>query len=114
MNKSSEMEKGKPHILDEIIEYLPKAIVCKTIIKKSTGNITAISMSAGEELAEKITRFDTYVQIIDGTAVLTINGKKIELKMGQGIIIPANASQIFSATNQFKMITTIIKCDYEE
>ena len=47
-------------------------------------------------------------------AELTINGEKIELKLGEGIIIPANASHHFTATQQFKMITTVIKSGYEE
>ncbi|HMS69359.1 MAG TPA: cupin domain-containing protein [Saprospiraceae bacterium] len=114
MDKKSEMDKGIPHIIVEIIEYVPNAVVCKTIIKKTTGNVTAISMASGEELGEKITRFDTYVQIIDGTAELTIDGKKMELKLGEGIIIPAHTTQVFNATQQFKMITTIIKSGYEE
>jgi hypothetical protein len=49
----TELEKAKVHIIVEIIEYLPNAVVSKTIIKKITGNITATSFDAGEELAEK-------------------------------------------------------------
>ena len=45
-------------------------------MKKTTGNITATSFDAGEELDEKITPFDTYIQIIDGVAELTINDEK--------------------------------------
>jgi hypothetical protein len=48
----SELEKGKVHIIVEIIEYIPNAVVSKTIIKKTTGNVTATSVDAGEELAE--------------------------------------------------------------
>ena len=114
MNKNTALEKSVPHIIVEIIEYLPDAVVYKTIIKKSTGDVTAVSMSTGEEMGEKITRFDTYVQIIDGTAELTINGKKIELKLGEGMIIPANASQVFNAKQQFKMITTVIKSGFDD
>lgn len=47
------MEKSKTHIIVEIIEYLAKSVVIKTIIKKSTGNISVMSFDAGEGLAEK-------------------------------------------------------------
>ncbi|MFY8090420.1 MAG: cupin domain-containing protein [Chitinophagaceae bacterium] len=114
MKTNLEVEKGKPHIIIEIIEYMPKAVVSRTIIKKTTGNITATSMTVGEELAEKISPFDTYVQIIDGAAKVTINGKEITLKLGEGIVIPANAKHSFNADEQFKMITTVIKSGYEE
>jgi hypothetical protein len=38
---SAELEKSKSHIIVEIIEYVPNSVVIKTIIKKSTGNISA-------------------------------------------------------------------------
>ncbi len=111
---TSEVEKAKSHIIVEIIEYVPNAVVSKTIIKKITGNITLTSFDAGEELAEKTSPFDTYTQIIDGAAEVTINDKKYNLKLGEGIIIPAHSKHYFNANEQFKMIATIIKSGYEE
>ena len=109
-----EMEKSKIHIIVEIIEYIPNAVVSKTIIKKTTGNITVSSFDAGEELAEKTSPFDTYIQIIDGIAEVIIDTKTYKLKLGEGIIIPANTSHCFNAYEQFKMISTIIKSGYED
>lgn len=110
---NAEMEKLKPQIIVEIIEYVPNAVLSKTIIKKTTGNVTVTAFDAGEELAEKTSPFDTFIQIIDGTAEITIDSKKYQLKLGEGIIIPANATHIFNANEQFKMIATIIKSGYE-
>lgn len=112
--EGSELEKGKAQIIVEIIEYLPNAVVSKTIIKRITGNITASSFDAGEELAEKTSPFDTFVQIIHGTAELIINNKKIKLNLGEGIIIPAHSSHMFNANEQFKMLSTVIKSGYED
>ena len=108
------MEKSIVHIIVEILEYIPNAVVCKTIIKKTTGNVTVTSIAAGEELAEKISPFDTYIQIIDGTAELTINSKVYLLRLGEGLIIPAHAKHHFTANVQFKMISTVIKSGYED
>ncbi|HCS19980.1 MAG TPA: cupin [Bacteroidetes bacterium] len=113
-SENGELAKGMAHIIVEIIEYMPNAVVSKTIIKKSTGNITVSSLDAGEELAEKLSPFDTYVQIIDGTAELTIDHKHFNLKLGDGLIIPAHAKHNFNAKEQFKMICTIIKSGYED
>ena len=109
-----ELKKASAHIIIEIIEYMPNAVVTKTIIKRSTGNITVTSFDAGEELAEKFSPFDTYIQIIDGTAELTIDKKLFKLKLGEGIIIPAHARHNFNANEQFKMISTVIKSGYED
>ena len=110
----TELEKSKIHIIVEIIEYVPNAVLSKTIIKKTTGNVTVTSLASGEELAEKTSPFDTYIQIIDGTAELIISDQKYQLNLGEGIVILANATHRFNAKEQFKMISTIIKSGYEE
>ena len=110
-----ELEKSKALIIVEIIEYMPNAVVSKTIIKKTTGNITVSSFDAGEELAEKLSPFDTFIQIIDGTAELTINDRQYNLKLGGGIVIPAHTRHHFKRQcTVSKMISTVIKNGYEK
>lgn len=114
INDSNELQKSTPHIIVEIIEYVPNSVLTKTIIKKTTGNITVTAVATGEELGEKTQPFDTFVQIIDGSAELVMEGKKYMLHLGEGLIIPAHASHCFTANEQFKMISTIIKSGYED
>ena len=111
---SPEIQISKPHIIVEIIEYIPDSIVSKTILKKTTGNITVSSFDTGEELAEKTLPFDTYIQIIAGNADLVIGEKRYQLKLGEGIIIPAHQKHCFYAKEQFKMISTTIKNSCED
>ena len=109
-----ELEKSNVHIIVEILEYAPRAVVTKTILKKTTGNVSVSSFDAGEELAEKISPFDIYIQIVDGTAMVGINDKSYNLRLGEGIIIPAHTLHRFNANEQFKMVSTIIKSGYED
>jgi quercetin dioxygenase-like cupin family protein len=88
-------------------------VVTKTIIKKTTGNVSAISFDTGEALTEKIIPFDKIVQIIDGSAEIVIDGIPNFLDTGQSIIIPAHTANIVKANERFKMISTIIKSGYE-
>lgn len=108
-----EMEKSVAHIIVEIIEYMANAVVIKTIIKKSTGNISIMSFDSGEGLTEKTSPFDTFAQIIEGKAEIVINNKSHQLLSGQGIIIPAHSANYIKANGRFKMISTIIKSGYE-
>jgi quercetin dioxygenase-like cupin family protein len=110
----TEFEKSKVYIIVEIIEYMPNAVVSKTIIRKTTGNVTVSSFDAGEELAEKTSPFDNYIQIIDGTAEVTIDTSHFKLRLGEGIVIPAHSPHHFNAAEQFKMISTVIKSGYED
>jgi quercetin dioxygenase-like cupin family protein len=111
--QNTEIEKSKTHILIEIIEYVPNSVVTKTIIRKTTGNISVVAIDTGETLAEKISPFDTYLQIIEGKAEVVIEEKSNMLLTGQAIIIPAHTSNIVKANERFKMISTIIKSGYE-
>jgi len=109
----SDIEKSKSHIIVEIIEYVPNSVVIKTIIKKSTGNISVMSFDSGEGLTEKISPFDTYAQIIEGKAEIVIDSVSNFLESGQGIIIPAHKPNHIKPAGRFKMILTIIKSGYE-
>ena len=110
---TTELEKSKVHIIVEIIEYMPNSVVSKTIIKKSTGNISIMSFDSGEGLTEKTSPFDTFAQIIEGNAEIIISGKSNFLQSGEGIIIPAHQPNIVKANGRFKMVQTIIKSGYE-
>lgn len=111
---NAELEKAKPHVVVEIIDYVPNAVVSKTILRKITGNVTALSFDQGEEQGEKIIPFDTFIQIIDGKAEITIENNKHELQLGTGIIIPAHKMHYINAFERFKMISTVIKNGYDE
>jgi hypothetical protein len=108
-----DVEKAKAHIIVEIIEYVPNSVVIKSIIKKTTGSISAVSFDTGEALVERKIPFDTFVQIIDGKAEIVIDGISNMLDIGESIIIPAHTSNTVKANVRFKMISTIIKSGYE-
>lgn len=108
-----EMEKSKAHIIVEIIEYMANSVVIKTIIKKSTGNISVMSFDSGEGLTEKTSPFDTFAQIIEGRAEIVIDKVSNVLESGQGIVIPAHIPNFIKPNGRFKMILTVIKSGYE-
>lgn len=114
MENTNEIEKEKAFITVEIIEYVPNSVVIKTVLKKTTGNISVISVDSGEGLTEKTTPFDTFVQIIDGKAEIVINKKPIMLQTGDSIVIPAHQPNLIKPNGRFKMISTVIKSGYEE
>jgi quercetin dioxygenase-like cupin family protein len=112
--KDQEFEKSKVFIIDEIIEYVPNSVVIKTILKKITGNISAVSFDSGEGFAEKTSPFDTFIQVIEGKAEVIINNSPHYLNIGQSIILPAHTKNRIKANERFKMISTVIKSGYED
>jgi quercetin dioxygenase-like cupin family protein len=108
-----EVEKSKSFITVEIIEYVANSVVIKTILKKSTGNISVMSVDSGAGLTEQSSPFDTFVQVIDGKAELVIKGVSQLLHTGQSIVIPAHAPNYIVPNGRFKMVLTVIKSGYE-
>lgn len=110
---SDHVESSVPQIIIELIEYVPNSVLSKTIMKKTTGNVTVVSFDSGEALTEKISPFDTFIQIIEGKAEIIIGKKSNSLDCGHGIVIPAHASHVVKANERFKMLQTVIKSGYE-
>jgi len=107
-------EQLKKHNIAALLDYVPNAVVCKTILKKVTGDITIFSVADGETVAEKLVPFDTYVHMIEGSARFMINNSRYDVEEGEGMIIPSHRKYRITAGTQFKMICTIIKSGYEE
>jgi quercetin dioxygenase-like cupin family protein len=84
-------------------------VVKKSILKKTTGSIHALSFEQGQGLNETTSDVDTYVQIIDGSAIVEISGKANTLNTGEGILIPANQPSHIKPNGRFKLILTIIE-----
>ncbi|MDD2197678.1 MAG: hypothetical protein PHE03_06355 [Bacteroidales bacterium] len=108
------IKKSKPYTLTEIIEYIPNSVVRKTIVSKKTGIISIVAVDTDESLSEKISPFDTFIYVIEGTAEVVISSESSKLQTGQGIIIPAHASNAIKGNGRFKMISIVIKSGYDE
>ena len=102
-------EENRITILANSLDYQKESIVSKTIIKKKNGSVSLFAFDEGQELSEHTAPFDALVFIFDGTAEISIGGKKHDLSSGEMILMPANIPHAVRATNRFKMMLTMIK-----
>lgn len=109
-----EVEKGKSHILTELIDYIPHSTVFKTILRKNTGTIRIGAIDKGEAFADRVYPFDLYLQIIEGTAAVLIDKNQTIMDRGTAIILPAHTAHLIEAVEPIKMILTVVKSGYEE
>ena len=112
--ENSDLEKSKVFVILEIIEYVSNSVVIKTIIRKNTGNVSAIAFDSGEALSARVSPFETFIQVIDGRAEIVINEISHNLKTGESIIVPSHCYTTIKAKVRFKMLSTVIKSGYEE
>ena len=95
--------------MKDMVSYQPGSVVSRTLIDKGVGTVTVFAFDSGQGLSEHTAPFDALVQIIDGTADITIAGSVHTVKEGEMIIMPANKSHALKANPQFKMLLTMIR-----
>lgn len=95
--------------IKDLVSYQTGSVVSRTLIDKSVGTVTVFAFDHGQGLSEHTAPFDAFVQIIDGTADITIDGYLHTVKEGEMIIMPANRPHSLKANPQFKMLLTMIR-----
>lgn len=100
---------GKALSLSELVGYQNGSVVSKTLIDKKIGTVTLFSFDAGQGLSEHTAPFDAFVQVVDGEALVTINGEPQTVCAGQMIIMPANIPHELKAVKPFKMLLVMIR-----
>ena len=94
--------------LANLTDYQKGAIVSRAIVKRKHGSVTLFAFDGGQELSEHTTQFDALVQVVDGTAEVTVDGVPHRVSTGEAILMPANVPHALSAVTPFKMVLTMI------
>ncbi len=92
-----------------LVEYQDGSVISRTIVKKDVGTVTVFAFDEDEGLSEHTAPFDALVQIIDGEAEITIEGKPLRATEGQLVIMPANKPHSLKAIKRFKMVLVMIR-----
>jgi quercetin dioxygenase-like cupin family protein len=100
---------GIPIALAAGVDYAADAIVSKTLLDKKSGTLTLFAFDAGQGLSEHTSPFDATVLIVEGEAVLTIGGRRVETRAGELTIMPANVPHDVRAEKRFKMLLIMIR-----
>ena len=100
---------GTAFNMNEQISYQSGSVVSKTLIDKKIGTLTLFAFDAGQGLSEHTAPFDAVVQIVDGTAAITIDGSLHQVQAGEMIIMPANLPHSLKAEVPFKMLLVMIR-----
>jgi quercetin dioxygenase-like cupin family protein len=100
---------GQAIRLVDLADYQEGSVVSRTIIDKKTGTVTFFAFAEGQGLSEHTAPFDALVYLLEGEAEIIISGKPIHLKSGEMVIMPANHPHALKATENFKMLLTMIR-----
>jgi quercetin dioxygenase-like cupin family protein len=100
---------GKSQELASLVGYSHDSIVSKTILDTPVGTITLFAFDKGQKLSEHTAPYNAVVQILDGSAKLTVGGKSVSVPAGCVIIMPAKVPHSVAAEERFKMLLTMIR-----
>lgn len=96
-------------VLSDHVAYQSQSVVSKELHRKSTGSLTLFAFDQGQGLSEHTAPFDAIVQIVDGSAQITIGGELHHLQTGELVIMPAGIPHSLHAEVPFKMLLTMIR-----
>src|SRR6516165_11981231 len=93
----------------DLVGYQDGSIVSREIVKKPAGSVTVFAFDEGQGLSEHTAPFDALVQVLEGSAEITVTGKPLQARTGDAILLPANQPHAVKAGTRFKMLLTMIR-----
>jgi quercetin dioxygenase-like cupin family protein len=109
MSDTAESLIGRAVEMNGLVSYQSGSVVSRTLIDRKIGTITLFTFDDGQGLSEHTAPFDAFVQIFDGVADVTIDGKVQRVSSGEFIIMPANIPHSLKAVEKFKMMLVMIR-----
>jgi quercetin dioxygenase-like cupin family protein len=95
--------------LKDLVNYQESTVVSRTLVKHQSGTVTIFAFDAGQGLTEHTAAFDALVQILEGSAEITISDRPFRVEAGESILLPANKPHALAALTPFKMLLTMIR-----
>jgi quercetin dioxygenase-like cupin family protein len=95
--------------LAELVQYGDGAVVSRTLMQAAVGTVTVFAFDKGQGLSTHSAPFDALVQILDGSAQITIGEKTVPVSEGESLLMPADIPHGLDATERFKMLLTMIR-----
>jgi quercetin dioxygenase-like cupin family protein len=105
----SQLPPAEPMALVEAVQYAPGSVVSRTLLKTDTGTLTLFAFDEGQGLSEHTAPFNALVQVLDGTATLSIGGKTVASRTGELVLMPADVPHAVQPGGRFKMLLTMFR-----
>ena len=93
--------------LASLVSYQEGQVVSRTLVQGDGTSLTLFAFASGEGLTAHTTAADALVLMLDGEALIEIDGAGSVVKAGEAIVMPANTPHAVTAEQQFKMLLMI-------
>ena len=95
--------------LAALLTIQPASIVSRTLMKGPGGSATLFAFDRGQELSEHTSPFAALLQVLSGTARVTIGGEPFTVNGGEAILMPADVPHAVAAPEPFTMLLGMVR-----
>jgi quercetin dioxygenase-like cupin family protein len=100
---------GSAFEMSDVVDYQSGAVVSQTLVDSEAVTVTVFAFDEGERLSEHTAPHDAILQVVDGTARITVDDDDHEVDAGETIVLPADVPHAVDAATPFKMLLTMIR-----
>lgn len=102
------IELAKPFPLIWQIDYREGDIVSKPILQTDSVTIALMAIDRRQKIGTTRTAKDTMIYVLEGTAEVTVDGKRYIVTAGETMIMPSIKPHSIYALEQFKMMFIVL------
>ena len=100
---------SEAHRLVDLVDYEEGRVVSRTFAQKPSISLTLFAFDKGEGVSTHTAPGDAMLQVLDGEALVNIDGKELTVGAGEVVVMPANIPHSVDAVARFKMLLTVVK-----
>lgn len=98
-----------PLALAEAVEFQEGGIVSRVLARTGSGSLTAFAFDEGTGLDEHSSPQTALVEILEGRALVTIDGTEYTVEAGEMLHLPADVPHALQAPVRFRMLLTLFR-----
>ena len=95
--------------LVDLVDYEDGRVVSRTFAQNPSLSLTLFAFDRGEGVSTHTAPGDAMLQVLDGEALVNIDGKEMTVGDGEVVVMPANIPHSVDAVQRFKMLLTVVK-----
>ena len=109
MDRREPLGVTRPAALTSLVAYQKGSIVSRIVAKTAGGSLTVFAFDEGQSLSEHTVPHRAVLVVLDGTADVTIEGRRHRVTAGQMIELPENVPHAVDAPTRFTMSLTLLR-----
>jgi quercetin dioxygenase-like cupin family protein len=98
-----------PVPLQETVEFQDGGVVSRVLLRTGSGSLTAFAFDAGTGLDEHSSPRTALVEVVEGRAIVTVDGAEHSVDEGHIIHLPAGIPHALRAPERFRMLLTLFR-----